>query len=263
MTRFKRWAPLLLAALIAGCNLAPDPASLDFGEVYVGESAGPQSARWVNNADKNAQLVAVSTRLPYEITNAGVFANAQDIAPGGASQTVQVRFAPTTAGTFNEEVRPVVMGGVRGQYVQLTGRGVWAKNQGAFALENKPPNIVGSFDFSSYPIQPNQPIDWGTRQVGAPAVEAIFQVRNTGPGVNGTAQTRLIHGDRHFTITFPQAHTDMNIGLIGGTGGTREIRVQFDPSVVGEWTDVVEVTDSANPANVAGIVLKARVVPGE
>ena len=249
-------------ALLAGCNLTPAPATLDFGTIYAGSTAGPLSAHWVNNGDKNAQILAVSTKLPYAISNAGTFSNPQDIAPGASSQAVQITFSPTTTGIFPEEARPVVMG-VRGQFVALTGQAVWAKNEGAFSLENRPPNIVGSLDFSSYPIQPNQPIDWGIKGLGAPATEAIFQVKNTGPAINGTAQARLLNGHKHFEITFPQAHDNFNIGLIGGTGGTREIRVSFTPAELGDWMDVIEITDSANPANRAGITLKARVVQGE
>ena len=52
----------------------------------------------------------------------------------------------------------------------------------------------------------------------------------------------------------------MNIGVTGPSStGTRRIQVTFSPRALGEWTDVVEVTDAANPADRAGIVLKARV----
>ena len=258
--------PLILLpglVLLAGCNLTPTPAVLDFGKIYVGETSGPLTGRWVNNGAKAVQLVAISTKLPYAIANAANFANA-DIAPNGASSDVQVRFTPTAAGQFPEEVRPVVMGG-REPYIALKGEGVWAKNEGSFVLENKPPNILGSLDFSTYPIQPNQPIDWGTKQVGAPATEAQFQVKNTGTvDVNGTGLVRLLHGDRHFRISFPSVLDNFNIAApVGGALGTREIRVEFNPAVVGDWMDVIEVTDTANPANRAGIVLKARVVPGD
>lgn len=253
---------LLSAGLLAGCNLAPTPPTLDFGDVYVSTSSGPMTGKWVNNADKTAQLVIATTQPPYEIVNGGVFANPQDIPPQGSSQDVQVTFSPTEARSYPEEVRPVALG-VPTNYIALRGRGIWAKNEGAFSLENKAPHIVGSLDFSSYPIQPNQPIDWGTRQLGGPEVEAQFQIKNTGPAINGTATARLIHGNKHFTITFPQAHNNFNIGLTGGVGGTREIRVSFNPKELGDWMDVIEITDSANPANKAGIVLKARVVQGE
>ena len=258
------WILLLGVFLLAGCNLTPTPAALDFGTIYAGTTAGPLSAHWVNNADKNAQILAVSTKLPYAISNAATFSNPQDIAPGASSQIVQITFSPTAAGTFPEEARPVVMG-VRGQYVALTGRAVWAKNEGSFVLQNNPPHIVGSFDFSTYPIQPNQPIDWGTKPLGAPATEAMFQVKNTGTvDVNGTGLVRLLHGDRHFRITFPSVLDNFNIAApVNGALGTREIRVEFNPSEIGEWMDVVEVTDTANPANRAGIVLKAKIVQGE
>ncbi|MDO8730364.1 MAG: choice-of-anchor D domain-containing protein [Candidatus Omnitrophota bacterium] len=249
---------LLSVLLLAGCNLVPTPATLDFGTLYAGTSSGPLAAHWVNNGDKNAQLIALSTKLPYEIANAATFSNPQDIPPNGSSQQVQVRFSPTTPGTFLEEVRPVFTG-VNGQYLALTGTAVWRKDEGAFSLENRLPNIVGSFDFSSYPIQPNQPIDWGIKALGAPPTEAIFQIKNTGLGINGTAVARLINGNKHFTITFPQAHNGFNIG---GGGGTREIRVSFDPAELGDWTDAIEITDSANPANKTGIAFKVRVAEG-
>ena len=265
--RSLRRLPLLLlgATFLAGCNLAPVPPTLDFGNVYVGETAGPLSGHWTNNANKNAQLILANTQLPYAIVNSGVFANAQDIPPKGSSQDVQVSFTPAEARAYPEEVRPVVLGGVPAQYIALQGRGVWAKNQGTFVLENKPPNVIGSLDFSTYPIQPNQPIDWGNRQLGGSATEAQFQVKNSGTvDVNGTGLVRLLHGDRHFRISFPSALNNFNIAApVNGALGTREIRVEFDPKELGDWMDVIEVTDTANPANRAGIVLKARVVHGE
>ncbi|MCM8794322.1 MAG: choice-of-anchor D domain-containing protein [Candidatus Omnitrophica bacterium] len=258
----RREVLFLIALAASGCTLDPVPPTIDFGQVYVGFSSPIQTAHWVNNGDQDTDLLALSTRQPYRIVNSGAFASSQTIVPGGSSATVQVQFAPTAAGRFPEEVRPVSQP-VRAVLLQLQGEGVWAINEGAFSLENNPPHIVGSFDFSTYPIQPNQPIDWGTRQLGGPAVEAMFQLRNTGPAVNGTANARMLKGDQHFTIVFPVTHTDFNIGPIGGTGGTREIRVSFNPVAVGEWLDVIEVTDSANPNSRAGIVCKARVVAGD
>lgn len=262
----RRPLPLFLigAGLLAGCNLAPTPTTLDFGRVYVSVTAGPLTSHWVNNADQNAELVVATTQPPYVIANGGVFANPQNIPPQGSSQSVQITFTPTEARSYPEEVRPVVLH-VPAQYITLRGQGVWAKNEGSFVLENIPPNIVGSFDLSTYPIQPNQPIDWGNRQLGGPAVEADFQVKNNGTvDINGTGLVRLLHGNRHFRISFPSVLDNFNIAAPGGGAlGTREIRVEFDPKELGDWIDVIEVTDTANPANRAGIVLKARVVQGE
>ena len=75
----------------------------------------------------------------------------------------------------------------------------------------------------------------------------------------------MLNRRQHFAITFPQNHDAFNIGTIGppSSGGAREIRVRFTPAEIGQWSDVLEITDSTNPRNRAGIVFKAKVVKGE
>ncbi len=244
------------AVFVAGCTLSPDPPSLDFKKVYVGMTK-MLTARWVNrDQNKNAVLYGMTTKVPYSV--AGALSGT--IAPGQSTGAVQVTFAPTAPGSFAEEVRPGATG-VPAILLQLNGEGVWAINEGNFLLENQPPIIVGSFDFSTNPIQPNQPIDWGTRRLGGPEVPADFQVRNNSANpVNDTADVHLLRGNQHFRISFPAGVSGMAIGPASPTTlGTRKIEVMFKPEELGTFWDIVEVTDTASPANRAGIVLKARV----
>ncbi len=75
-----------------------------------------------------------------------------------------------------------------------------------------------------------------------------------------TASARLLRGGQNFEITLPQAHNPFNINA----AGLREMHVTFTPRAVGEYWDVVEITDTANPANKTGILLKGKVtVTGE
>ncbi len=247
---------IVVSILLVGCTVSPDPANLNFGKVYVGMTK-MLSARWVNrDQKKDAVLLGITTKVPYSAS--GTFAGT--LAPGQSTGPIDVTFAPTAPGSFSEEVRPAATG-VAAILLQLNGEGVWAINEGNFLLENLPPSIIGSLDLSAYPIQPGQPIDWGTRRLGGPEVTSDFLVRNqAATDVNGTANASLLRGNQHFSITFPAAFTGMNIGPTSPTTlGTRRIQVTFKPEELGTFWDVVEITDTANPASRAGIVLKARV----
>jgi hypothetical protein len=146
--------------------------------------------------------------------------------------------------------------------LKVKGAGVWQKSEGDFVLENLPPPGIAMH--GSAPITPNAPIDLGTRRRGGPAVNVEVQVRSR-TAVNGSAAAKMINGRQHFAITFPQNHDAFNIGTIGppSSGGAREIRVRFTPAEIGQWSDVLEVTDASDPRNRAGIVFKAKVVKGE
>ncbi|MBI3009889.1 MAG: hypothetical protein HYY57_02770, partial [Candidatus Omnitrophica bacterium] len=205
----------------------------------------------------DAEVLGLQIQRPYTIANSAAFGS-PTIGPGEASPSVQVQFAPTAAGAFPEEVRMFTRG-VKAAALDLRGEGVWQLFMGTFILENVPTTTLGSFTLGSSPIQSNQPIDWGLRQLGWPATEAEFRVRNSGAAVNGTASVRLLKGNQHFEITFPSTFAAMDIAQ----NGTRVIRVLFTPAELGDWQDVVEVIDTANTANRAGIVLKAKVVAVE
>ena len=254
----KLFAGLGLVVLLVGCTLDPNPAEVNFGEVLVGDMA-LGSAAFVNHNNKvNADVGGYSVNAPFAVTG-----TAQVINSGATGSPVSATFAPTTGGAFEDEVRPGIVNlmQIRPTPLKLKGMGVWAKNEGAFVLGNQPPNIVGSLDFSTAPIQPNQPIDWGTRRLGGPAIVADFEIRNTGAvAINGTANVRLIRNDQHFTLTFPSVLTGMNIAVVGPSAlGTRHLQVTFTPDTLGNWSDIVEVSDTANPANRARIWLKAKV----
>ena len=102
-------------------------------------------------------------------------------------------------------------------------------------------------------------MDWGTMPLNNPPRNAEFEVKDNGPVVNMTASVKMLKGTQHFEVAFPAAHDPMNIP----SNGTREIHVTFTPAAVGEFMDVVEVTDAGNPANRTGMVCKAKVVASE
>jgi hypothetical protein len=244
--------------VVAGCQLVPSPQPLDFGKVYVGTTSQTLTARWTNQHDQDdAAVLGLQMQGPYAILNGQAFTGLT-VAPGQQTPAIQIQFSPTAVGSFPEEVRMAVQG-PRAVTLNLRGEGVWQLFTGTLSLENGPVTILAGVPMGSTPLQPNQPIDWGTKVVGQSATEAEFLVRNAGPDMTGTASVRLLKGDQHFVITFPSTFAAMDIA----SNGTRTIRVQFTPDTAGEWLDVVEVTDTANPANTAGIVLKAKVVPGD
>lgn len=256
MSKLKWFFLFAAAVLLAGCTFDPEPAEIDFGKVYVGQAASSTAHYRNNHNSKRADVGVYSVNAPFSVAGSN-----EIVAPGQRSSIVTATFAPIAEGKFEEEVRPGLVNAmeITASPLKLKGEGLFARNEGGLALENIPFSSVGSFSFGSAPIAPGQAVDWGTRKLGDAPSEVEFFVRNLGAApVNGTAVAALLKGDRHFSITFPAAHVGFNISGAGGTQ-TREIRVAFDPSAVGEWTDVIEVTDTANPAARAGIVLKARV----
>jgi len=268
--KFVLVSALFSLLILSGCRFEPETGQpIHFGEVYVGMASEVRTARWINNGEEDVILDTAITRPPFSIANPVAFASSATIASqGGTSATVQMTFTPTEAGAVNGRIRPVTSDGSTVQKVpiQMNGTGVWAKSAGSFVLENRPPQPIGStLVTGSTPIQPNQPIDFGTMHIGDTPREAEFRVANSGGEVQHTAHLQLLKGSEGFAITIPtfELHR-LHIPENGSPfGGHRNITVTFTPTQEGDFLDVVQVTDSANPASLAGIVLKARVEAGE
>src|SRR6185369_4743822 len=103
---------------VANPTISVTPTSLDFGGVGVGGSVDKTIT--VKNTGGGILAGTATANAPYSITSGGTYNLS-----GGQSQTVTVRFAPTSAGTFASNV---TFTGGAGASVSLTGTAAFPPN---------------------------------------------------------------------------------------------------------------------------------------
>ena len=238
-----RIALSLFVAAMAGCNLTPSTARLNFGTIYVGQTVD-RTVNWTNGSQQAVEVRGFATTgRTYAVTNPTSF-TATQIQPNASTVNVTITFAPTDDGTFPGDTVPIVPFPASATGVQLTGVAVWQKlNGNGFG--------VGGGDYRQ-----NQPLDFGTLTPGQ-VVTKDFRLGNT----SATALTlggRLLIGNQGFAITAPAGGT-VNLPA-GALANPQRVRVTVTftaPQAAGDYLDIAEFTGTAGYK--FGIVLKAKV----
>ncbi len=198
-----------------GPILSATPSSLGFGNVNVGSSADKNFT--VQNTGGSTLEGSASTSAPFSIVSGGSYSLA-----GGQSQTVTVRFSPTSAGSFAGNVS---FTGGAGATKAVTGTGVSASsfalnvakagsgdgmvtgpgiNCGSDCSENLAESI--SFDFTA-------------------AADSVSTFKGwSGGGCTGTGTcTVTLNANTSVTATFSRAFTDDP--LIAGTTPINRVHI--------------------------------------
>ncbi len=239
-----RWGIIVFLALFAtGCppsgKVDPTPDPLDFGDVYVGQSASG-SATWTNNGTVAATIAAVSAQPTPPFAVGGAFAM-QTINPGAAAAAVSYTFSPQAAGKAAGSSKLAVTG-VKGSKLTLQGNGVFQKASSTLSLTGG--NLVAG-----------QALDFGKVPVGATKT-LTFDVKNTDPNKKVTLQVKWTAGNQPFAVTAPVGN------VVVAAAGTTTVTISFTPPAVASYTDIVEFIDVVGASNFAGTVVKGEGIKG-
>lgn len=244
LKRQGRWIVLIsLVVLAAGCppsgKVDPTPDPLDFGDVYVGQSA-TGTATWTNNGTAAATISAVSAQPNPPFAVGGAFAT-QTINPGVAAAAVTYSFSPQAAGAAAGNSKLVVTG-VKGAKLTLKGNGVFQKASSTLSVTGG--NLVAA-----------QPLDFG--KVPVTTTKTLnFNVSNTDPNNQVILQVQWKAGNQPFSVTAPVGN------VVVAAAKTTNVSISFTPPAVASYTDTVEFVDIANASNFAGTVVKGEGVQG-
>lgn len=242
-----RWWVLVVVPfsllLVAGCALRPEPISKhDFGEVYVGTTAGSSPVRWRNHGSGALEVVGLLV-LPL----GGAF-NLQSTQPfqsfvlqsGSASNDFTFTFAPTAAGAVSGEAIPqLIRGKGTVQALELEGTGVYQVARGGL--------VIGGGQMTT-----GQVLDFGSVLVpgGAPS-QRRFNLINIG---NQPVQVNIVwsDGNKGFSVVKPPAPI-----TVPARDRVR-VTLQFAPSAVGKFADGVTFVDVASAQNKAGTAVQGE-----
>jgi hypothetical protein len=220
---------------VANPTIDVTPSSIDFGGVAVGSSIDKNFT--VKNTGGGVLAGTVTTNAPYSIVSGGTYNLS-----GGQSQTVTVRFAPTTFGTFAGNVN---FTGGAGSSATVTGAGT-----GASSIAPNPIDLAAPP--ASFTITGGGFANLG---YGLPAANFyagttfIAQARATSMNSNGTS----------ITIPYPTDATSLSGPLPGLRAGTITVIVYNQHANTGspQWTLIgstnLTVNDSTPPPPAPGV----------
>jgi len=228
-----------LAMFVSGCppsgKVDPTPDPLDFGDVYVGQSASG-TVTWTNNGTAAATISAIGAQPSPPFGVGGAFAT-QTINPGAAAAAVSYSFSPQAVGKAAGSSKLVVTG-VKGSKLTLQGNGVFQKGSSTLSVTGG--NLVAG-----------QALDFGKVLVGATKT-LTFDGKNTDPNKKVTLQVKWIAGNQPFSMTAPVGN------VVVAAAGTTTVTISFTPPAVASYTDIIEFIDAAGASNFAGTVVKGE-----
>ncbi len=244
LKRQGKWVILFsLVVFVVGCPLSgkvdPTPDPLDFGDVYVGQSASG-TATWTNNGTAAATIAGVGAQPSPPFAVGGAFVT-QTINVGAAAAPVSYSFSPTAVGRATGSSKLVVTG-VKGAKLTLQGNGVFQKGSSTLSVTGG--NLVAG-----------QALDFGKVPVGATKT-LTFNVTNADPNKQVTLTVKWPAGNQPFSVTVPVGN------VVVAAAGTTTVTISFTPPAVASYTDIVEFIDAAGATNFAGTVVKGEGIQG-
>ena len=194
-------------------RLAASPTALDFGEVIVGQSVTGTLAVTLANAKTTASLTGPGA-AQFSIA-------ANTCTTPGTTCTMQINFAPVTAGTSNATLN--ISDGQSTVTVSLVGKGL--------AISVAPPFAVSP-----------AALDFGQVAVGLSSGPMIVTVTTPSARaftvtLSGSAATEVSIVEETCTVQIP-------------AGGTCTIKLQYSPTKVSTLNGVLTVSDGADVAAV-------------
>jgi hypothetical protein len=213
-------AALLLASCGPNATLTPNPATLDFGTVYIGLSA-TATTTWTSTY--NAPIVASLTVAPTPPFDSPAVSIPQ-IPANGTTGAVTVSFAPTAVGPFNGSGN-VGLTTPGFAAVPVTPTGVALKGSGAAQTSDTTLSVTGGN------LVAGAVLDFGKVNVGATKA-LTFNVANA----SATQLTLTV------TVLGGGPYTTAPAAIVVPANGSLAVTVAFAPTRVGVFPGAVEFT---------------------
>ena len=209
-------------------KIDPLPATIDFGDVYVGQT-GTGSTTWNNTTAAPAVMVSAGTADANFGFNNATF-TAGNLPVGGNSGALQFTFSPSAAQAYTGKGQLVVTGN-RTSKVDLKGNGVYKKTKGGLTL------VLSIPAGAAAGTPPPAFVDFHGVKVGNTGTVAVTIVNGTPNPVNVTAAWSA--GGQGFAVANPPGNT-----FAVPPGGTA-VNLTFTPAAIAHYTDAVTFSDAA------------------
>ncbi len=223
-------------------KIDPTPATIDFGEVYVGQT-GKGSTVWNNTTVNPATTVSAGTADAGFGFDATTF-TAGNLPVGGNTGNLTFTFSPSEDKAYTGKGQLVVTGNKTSK-VDLKGTGVYQKAKGALALSvPQPAGVAAGTPAPKF-------LDFGKVKVGNSSTLSV-KIANIDPNnaINVTATWST--GGQGFAVANPPGNTF----AIPKTS-SMSVNITFTPAVVQKYTDAVTFSD-AGGNNLCGVVTQGE-----
>jgi hypothetical protein len=229
-------AALLGLLLCVGCSKAvrPQPERIDFGPVWIGQTASvPRPVLWRNDG-RNAKNFTGAT---FSGDPAFAFAGPPPIgqvAPDASGAPAVVTFSPQTTGEMRATVTPT---GLRSEPLLVMGTGVAQRRRGMLEL-------------TADGMKPGKPLEMGTVQLNRIGLTGVYLANRAREPMR--LNIRFATG-RAVRVVGPQ------FPLVLEPGRRVRVTLEFCPGALGRLYDAVEV-ESTDGVHFAGTALAGNAI---
>jgi hypothetical protein len=240
----------LIALAVTGCAstvLVPIPASHDFGEVYIGQSATSPAVVWRNvgaNPENIDGLVPTPLGGPFSLATPAPPFVAFVLPAGATTRPFTFAFRPTVEGGVNGGATPQTVGTPGGSYQEFAMVGIGRSQITRGVLGIGGGNLV-----------PAQALDFGAVRVpGGTPTSRTVTIINAGPA---PIAVNVFVSAAGFRVALPALPVTIP------ARGQVTVTLTFSPPAVGRFDAVVEFFDTAGPTvNRAGTIVTGQGTPG-
>jgi hypothetical protein len=227
----------LLCLLVTGCGsrLRPHPERLDFGPVWIGQTASvPKPIRWRNPGRNPKHITSATITGDPTFTFAGGPPTGP-VQPDGSGAPTVVVFAPVTTGEVRATIQPV---GARAEPLLVMGTGVAQRRRGMLEL-------------TADGMTPGKPLEMGTVELNRIGITGVYLANRAREPMRLNIRLASGRAVRVVGPTFP---------LLLEPGRRARVNLEFCPGALGRIADAVEV-ESVDGRHFAGTALVGTAIP--
>lgn len=229
--------PLLGLLLITGCRakVRPQPERIDFGPVWIGQTASvPRPIRWRNDGRNPKHITSATITGDRAFSFAGG-APSGVVAPDDSGAPTVVVFAPVATGEVRATIMPV---GARSEPLLVMGTGTAQRRRGMLEL-------------TADGMTPGKPLEMGTVELNRIGITGIYLANRAREPMRLNIRLASGRAVRVLGPSFP---------LLLEPGRRVRVNLEFCPGALGRIADAVEV-ESADGRHFAGTALVGTAIP--
>lgn len=228
---------LLAGLLLAACStrLQPQPERIDFGPVWIGQTASvPEPIQWRNDGPNPKHVTGATIVGDPAFSFAGPLPSGT-VAPDARGAPVVVVFAPVAVGETRATIAPT---GARSEPLLVMGTGVAQRRRGMLEL-------------TADGMTPGKPLELGTVELNRIGISGLYLANRAREPMR--LDVRLVSGRAVRVVgpTFP---------LLLEPGRRVRVNLEFRPGALGRLHDAIEV-QSVDGRHFAGTALAGTAIP--